>query len=188
MRVYISRLGLVTGMLGAILACAMSIVLAMFFYWISVVPKDVGFSSKGAEIDPWLMLICCVVPIGLLSASVGLLRSVIAQYRWGKRPVIAFDENALSYTLNFRDTTNVEYSKIIEVAIETMPIKGATLVYLKIRKSDSTADEIFIDNFDTSIEKIFAAFKSSLPSLIELQPDRWWGITHRLVRGDLRQA
>lgn len=157
MRVYLSKFVLLFMMLASLFLPGAT----GFFAWMSY---QLGVRYD-ISLGPLLVLwsICAL----FLIASVFICRVVLRALRWRGKPIISFDENGLSYTRNYRDTIYTAYEEICGVELDSDSTPKGTKFYLQIRKTDLTTDRIFMNNLDTSVEKIFAEFKTKLPRLIQ---------------------
>lgn len=73
---------------------------------------NLEFGSEEAGL--WLLVLD-----GLFATVVCYVyRGIVAEFRWGTRPVLSFDEDGLSATSNFRDVVRVPYANVTSVEVE----------------------------------------------------------------------
>src|SRR6185369_211722 len=82
----------------------------------------------------------------LFAAAVVLMwRTVSAELRWGRKPVISFASDGFVFTPNLRDLVSVPYATVVGIEFEVRSSRGSQ-IHLLVHKADSSTERVFINN------------------------------------------
>ena len=154
MQIYLSRF--VVALL--IVAAPFITVFILFLVWLAVhLRLDAHLPNLG-------LLALAASGMVFSAAVVVIWRELVKMLRWGRKPVLAFDNAGISYTRNLCDIEYLPYAEICGVDFGDFEGRRHCLL---IHRRNAAVIGIFTTNLGASADEIFSEFKKHLPDLIQ---------------------